>query len=128
MNKLNIVEACKLASISRPTLYKYINNGTLSVVKDGKNTFIEVSELIRVFPGVKLSNNDDEVKNLHSLTAEINHKDEIINLLKNQLNDKQRDSEFLQQQLTHLNNNLTTINKLLEDKTDKKRKKFLGIF
>ena len=40
MSKLTIKKACELACISRPTIYKYINNGKLSVIKDGNNTFI----------------------------------------------------------------------------------------
>lgn len=128
MNKLTITEACKLAHVSRPTIYKYINNGTLSIVKDGKNTFIESSELIRVFPESKLNNDNSEVKSLHSLTIEIAHKNEIIDMLKKQLDDKHKENEFLQQQLTQVNSNFTTVNKLLEDKSNKKHKKFFGIF
>jgi len=129
MNKITIKQACELAQISRPTFYKYINNGTLNVLKDGKNTFIETSELIRVFPDIKLNNEQkecqDNVKNLHGLTSEITHKDEIIIILKKQLEDKQKEIEFLQQQLTNTINIFTPINKLLENKP---RKKFLGIF
>lgn len=129
MSKLTIKKACELASVSRPTLYKYINNGKLSVIKEDNNTYIELSELIRLYPNISLQqNNESNVKNLHDLTTEISHKDEIIKMLKQQLDDKQKDNEFLKEQLTQVNSNFTHLNNLLEDKTNKKRKKFLGIF
>lgn len=128
MSQISITQACKLANISRPTLYKYVNNGLLSVVKDGKNVSIDVSELIRVFPNAQLTDCKDSVKSLHDLTIEIQHKNELIDILKQQLIEKQKTTDFLQQQLTQLNNNFTHVNKLLEDKTSTKRRKWLGIF
>jgi predicted transcriptional regulator len=128
MNKLSIKKACELAKISRPTLYKYINNGKLSVVKDEKNTFVETAELIRVFPDIKLNESKDDGNSLHGLTQELQHKDELISMLKKQLDDKQKENEFLKDQLTQTSQNFTQLNNLLENKTPKKRKKFLGIF
>lgn len=128
MHKLTITEVCELANVSRPTIYKYIKNGTISVIKDGKNTHIEASELLRVFPDVKLNVNTSSVNTLHSLTTELTHKDDIIRMLTEQLSDKQKDNEFLKIQLTQINENFTTVNKFLQDKTIKKRKKFLWIF
>ncbi len=98
MSKLSIKESCQLAQISRPTLYKHINNGNISTVKEGKNTYIETSELIRMFPDIKLNDGKSDVNNLHDLTSELNHKDELIMMLKQQLNDKQKDNEFLKEQ------------------------------
>jgi predicted transcriptional regulator len=128
MSKLSIKKACELAGISRPTLYKYINSGKLSVVKDEKNTFVETIELIRVFPDIKLNESKEDGNNLHSLTQELQHKDELIVMLKKQLEDKQKDNEFLKDQLTHTSQNFTHLNNLLENKIPKKRKKILGIF
>lgn len=131
MNKLSIKTACEMAGISRPTIYKYINNGTLSAIKDGKNTFIDASELLRVFPNSQLNNKESAVNNLHSLTTGSQHKDEIIDMLKKQLEDKQKDNDFLKEQLTSTNYNFTQLNKLLENKQEQEkttRKKFLGIF
>ena len=99
MHKLTITEVCELANVSRPTIYKYIKNGTISVIKDGKNTHIEASELLRVFPDVKLNVNTSSVNTLHSLTTELTHKDDIIRMLTEQLSDKQKDNEFLKIQL-----------------------------
>lgn len=132
MSKLTIKKACELAGVSRPTLYKYINNSELSIVKDGKSSFIDISELIRVFPDASLQvESKESVNDLHALTNEIEHKNEVIKMLKQQLEDRQKDNEFLKEQLTNISNNFTQVNKLLENKLEQdkpKRKKFLGIF
>ncbi|MBJ4962440.1 helix-turn-helix domain-containing protein, partial [Salmonella enterica subsp. enterica serovar Mbandaka] len=53
MARVSISEAARLASVSRPTIYKLIKSGELSytsVVKHGKSVkSIDVSELMRVF-------------------------------------------------------------------------------
>ena len=53
MARVSISEAARLASVSRPTIYKLLKSGELSytsVVKHGKSVKnIDVSELIRVF-------------------------------------------------------------------------------
>ena len=53
MARVSISEAARLVKVSRPTIYKMINSGTLSytsVVKHGKAIkVIDTSELIRVF-------------------------------------------------------------------------------
>ncbi|EHP6399725.1 helix-turn-helix domain-containing protein [Escherichia coli] len=53
MARVSISEAARLVKVSRPTIYKMINSGTLSytsVVKHGKAVkVIDTSELIRVF-------------------------------------------------------------------------------
>lgn len=53
MARVSIIEAARLASVSRPTIYKLIKSGELSytsVVKHGNSVkTIDVSELIRVF-------------------------------------------------------------------------------
>lgn len=53
MAKVSISEAAKLAKVSRPTIYKMINNGLLSftsTVSKGKHVkVIDTSEIYRVF-------------------------------------------------------------------------------
>lgn len=131
MNKITVKKACELAKISRPTFYKYVNNGTLSVIKDNNHTFVEISELVRVFPD-KLNNvTSNYQKNNNSspdLTTELTHKDELIEILKQQLKDKQQNNDFLQNQLTEMNKQITSLNNILENKNKPNRKKFLGIF
>lgn len=135
MSQLTVKNVCQLAGISRTTLYKYINNGTISAVKDGKNVYIETSELIRVFPHAKLNDNKNNLHNVQTLTTEIMCKDNIIQMLKQQLNEKQQDNDFLKKQLTFINENFAALNKFIESKQlyllenkPSKRKKFLGLF
>jgi hypothetical protein len=125
MNKISISEAARLAGISRTNLYKtYINTGKISVVRENEKVYIDISELIRVFPNCKLI----DTQKIHELTLEDNNKtqdnSELITLLRAQLAEAKEREEWFKQQLektTHL----------LEDKTNqppKPRKKFLGIF
>ena len=47
---VNISEAARMASKTRRTIYKHINQGKLSTTRDSKgNKGIEVSELIRLY-------------------------------------------------------------------------------
>lgn len=47
---VNISEAARMASKTRRTIYKHINQGKLSTTRDSKgNKGVEVSELIRVY-------------------------------------------------------------------------------
>jgi hypothetical protein len=122
MNKLSISEAARIAGISRTNLYKtYINTGKISVVRDNDKVYIDASELLRVFPSCKLG----DTQKTHELPSEDSSKtqdnSEIVALLRAQLAEAKEREEWFKQQLektTHL----------LEDKTLKSRKKFLGIF
>ncbi len=137
MNKISISEAARMAGISRQHFYKaFINTGKISVIRDNDKVYIDVSELLRVFPNCKQS----ETQQLHDLTNESDSKlqanDEIITTLKAQLSEakereqqiieqSQKREEWLKQQIDELRQQQSN---LLEDKTAKKRKKFLGIF
>lgn len=125
MSKVSISQAAKLAKISRSTLYnKYINTGIISVETIEDKKFIDMSELFRVFNN-NISQDSIDVQNstvIDSATqADNTAKDKIISLLEKQLDEAREREEWLKSQLektTHL----------LEDKTIKKRKKFLGVF
>ena len=60
MARVSISEAARLASVSRPTIYKLIKSGELSytsVVKHGKPVkTIDTAELIRVFGAIAVVN------------------------------------------------------------------------
>ena len=60
MARVSISEAARLASVSRPTIYKLLKSGELSytsVVKHGKSVkTIDTSELIRVFGAIAVVN------------------------------------------------------------------------
>lgn len=125
MSKVSISQAAKLAKISRSTLYnKYINTGIISVETIEDKKLIDMSELFRVFNN-NISQDSIDVQNStvtdSATQADNTAKDKIISLLEKQLDEAREREEWLKAQLektTHL----------LEDKTIKKRKKFLGIF
>jgi Helix-turn-helix domain len=54
MAKVNISQAARMAGVSRPTIHKKINEGALSAEKANGQTFIDVSELERVFGTLRL--------------------------------------------------------------------------
>lgn len=130
MNKLTVTQAAKLAGISRQHLYKkYINAGLMSVVKEFDKTFIEFSELLRVFPNISVDTTDDNIhdKSLHVLTPEnheftqvIDSKNQTIKILEQQLIESKNREEWLKTQLERTTH-------YLENKPTKIRR-FLGIF
>ena len=127
MAKLSITQAAKMAGISRQTLYvKYINTGKISVEVVNDKKSIDTSEIIRIFDDVKVLDVLDG-NELQSVTLEktSNDKDKIIELLESQLIKAEEREERLNIQVTEL---LQQQTRLLEDKTSKPRKKFLGIF
>ncbi|MBJ5445297.1 helix-turn-helix domain-containing protein, partial [Salmonella enterica subsp. enterica serovar Derby] len=72
-----ISEAARLASVSRPTIYKLIKSGELSytsVVKHGKSVkSIDVSELMRVFGALNVvSESTSDVVNFDDVSTVVN--------------------------------------------------------
>lgn len=132
MKELSITEAAKLAGISRQHLYnKYINKGLISVLKENDKSYIELSELLRVFPNCKIDDNSNsqilQVMTPQNIVIDklIDSKDELIKSLQQQLNDSKDREQWLKTKVDELQ---TQQNYLLENKTAKKKKKFLGIF
>ena len=76
MSKVSISEASRLSNKTRKTIYKYIQDGLLTVSMDtqGKKV-IDISELIRVFgeiemPEYTVVNNPEISNNIHQVTLE----------------------------------------------------------
>lgn len=140
MSKVSISEAIRLSGVSRSQFYtKYINKGVISVQVEDDKKFIDTSELIRVFGNVQLKNSPKEQFNTDGINSISTEKDKIIALLEQQLSEsKNREVEFKEREAQFRKETqareewfkaqLATANNLLEDKTSKKRKKFLGIF
>lgn len=129
MAKVSISEAIRMAGVSRSHFYnKYINKGLISVQIEDDKKLIDTSELIRVFGNIQPENNNQEhyktIEDIESTST----KDKIIELLEQQLRDaKQREIEAKDRE-EWLKSQLEKTTHLLEDKTVKPRKKFLGIF
>lgn len=76
MSKVSISEASRLTNKTRKTIYKYIQDGLLTVSMDtqGKKV-IDISELIRVFGEIEMPeytevNNTEVSNNIHQVTLE----------------------------------------------------------
>ncbi len=127
--KVTISEAAKLAGISRQHMYRaYIKSGAVSITKDQDKSFIDISELLRVFPSVTQVTDDGDTM-LHQVTPKSDNvtgdNSELVTLLKHQLAESKEREEWLKSQIDELRQ---THSRLLEDKTSKKRRRFLGIF
>ena len=125
MSKVSISEASRLTNKTRKTIYKYIQDGLLTVSMDtqGKKV-IDISELIRVFGEIKMPeytevNNSEVSNNIHQVTLEsiqlIAEKDVEIARLQSLLAGKD-------ELLNSKNDQIKTLEKslhLLEDLTNK---------
>ena len=125
MSKVSISEASRLSNKTRKTIYKYIQDGLLTVSMDtqGKKV-IDISELIRVFgeiemPEYTVVNNPEISNNIHQVTLEsiqlIAEKDVEIARLQSLLSGKD-------ELLNAKNDQIKTLEKslhLLEDLTNK---------
>lgn len=140
MSKVSISEAIRLSGVSRSQFYtKYINKGFISVTVDDGKKLIDTSELIRVFGNIQLSDSTNEQVRTTENTEKQSDKDKIIELLEHQLveararEQEAKDREMLLRKETQeredwLKSQLDKATILLENKTSKPRKKFLGIF
>ena len=92
---------------------------------------IDVSELIRIFgSNIKLDNSDC-IDNTFQDTVEQGNNtasDKIISMLEQQLKESKELLKEAKEREDWLKSQLDKTTLLLEDKTTKKRKKFLGIF
>ena len=125
MSQVSISEASRLTNKTRKTIYKYINDGLLTVSMDtqGKKV-IDISELIRVFGKIEMPeytdvNNTEISNNIHQVTLEsiqlIAEKDVEIARLQSLLAGKD-------ELLNSKNDQIKTLEKslhLLEDLTNK---------
>ncbi|CDW87777.1 UNKNOWN [Stylonychia lemnae] len=129
MSKLSITAAAKAAGISRQTMYKkYINHGLISVETVNDIKQIDTSELLRVFGSLQPVDDDVLQPATEPSTAidsaAMAAKDELIAILKQQIEDNKEREKWLMQQLektTHLLENKA-------EEKEKKRKKIFGLF
>lgn len=132
MSKVSISQAAKMAGIGRSTLYnKYINTGKITVESIEDKKMIDVSELIRVFgSNIKLDSSECIDNTVQDTVGQgINTaSDRIIPMLEQQLKESKELLKEAKEREEWLRSQLDKTTLLLEDKTTKKRKKFLGIF
>ena len=125
MSKVSISQASRLTNKTRKTIYKYIQDGLLTVSMDtqGKKV-IDISELIRVFgeiemPEYTVVNNPEISNNIHQVTLKsiqlIAEKDVEIAKLQSLLSGKDELLNAKNEQIKTLEKSLH----LLEDLTNK---------
>lgn len=97
---VNISAAARMASKTRRTIYKHIEQGKLSLSRDSKgNKGIEVSELIRVYgDDVKRPSTQKNSKRIQSEYAGVSSEEKLDLLLKK--------IESLEAEIKNLNNRL----------------------
>lgn len=104
---VNISEAARIASKTRRTIYKHINQGKLSTTRDSKgNKGIEVSELIRLYgDDVKPSS---EKRDGNGIQAEYTtvYNDEKLDLLLKKIESLEGEVGRLNETVENLNNRL----------------------
>jgi ACT domain-containing protein len=124
MAKVNIVEAVKLAGISRSHFYeKYVNPGLITITAEGNKKFVDTSELIRVFGELKSVGvrnvNEKTLLDTPDTVKISTEKDQIIELLKSQLEAAQESENWLKEQLDELRRQKNNL--LEEERADKKK-------
>jgi len=118
MALITISETARLTGKNRTTIYKYINNGKLSVVVsvDGSKK-IDTSEILRVFPDCKIvekQQHGDNVAQQHAtqevdtLRQEISHLKELMKAQQELLAEKDKRNEDLKQALLLIESKLPT--------------------
>jgi excisionase family DNA binding protein len=148
---VTVTQAAEITKIKKRTLQQHIKSGKLSALKDEAGNYrIDKAELYRVYPESFDPRTEAQGAQSSENTAQDTHDKTQIALiekelehLKEMLAEKKAQIEFLKEQLikeglekSKLLETLSSNQRLLEHKTqqetpvdsDKKRKKFLGIF
>lgn len=117
--KINISEAARLSGISRQHFYKkYVDTGLLSIDRSNSTKpVVDVSELLRVFPGIKLPDSrlDSTRQDMtQELIQQVTALQKDLTTTRQQLIDSQDREKWLQ----HTVNNLTDSLKLISHKQD----------
>ena len=109
MARLTISDAIKQSGVARSTFYKkYVNQGLISVSEHNGKKYIDSSELVRVFPDIKIEiqpNTIEHSENTKSYNIEYPEKTQLkmeIRLLREALEKTEQDKEWLKNQNTTL--------------------------
>lgn len=123
--KFNLNQAAKSVNIARSTLYRDINNGKVSITKDAKGkSFIDVSELERVYGAVKLNDTDESVQEIHKATLDGNRLyEQEISLLREHIDILKDERDDLRKRLDDESNERKKLTLLLTHQTEKKEEK-----
>lgn len=104
---VNISEAARMASKTRRTIYKHINQGKLSTTRDLKgNKGIEISELIRVYGDDVKPSSEKKKSNGIQVGGTTVSNDEKLDLLLKKIENLEGEVSRLNETVENLNNRL----------------------
>ena len=102
---LTLSEAASIVGVNKATLWRAVKQGRLSAHREADKPYrIEESELLRVFPdaGKQQAGNSDSLDLPSHATLQIDTLKTQIELLQRQLEDMQRDKQWLMQRIETL--------------------------
>ena len=110
--RMNIHQAAKAVGVARSTLYRDIQDGKVSVGKDGRGKpYVDVSELERAYGSVTLPDTSETVPNGQSKTPQKDKKDSAL----------QREFDLLREQIALLKDERDDLRRRLDEETEERR-------
>lgn len=110
--RMNINQAAKAVGVARSTLYRDIQEGKVSVGKDGRGKpYVDVAELERAYGSVTLSDTSETVANGQAGTHQKDKKDSAL----------QREHGLLREQIELLRSERDDLRRRLDAETEERR-------
>ncbi|RUQ34617.1 MAG: hypothetical protein EKK71_16000 [Candidatus Competibacteraceae bacterium] len=110
--RMNINQAAKAVGVARSTLYRDIQEGKVSVGKDGRGKpYVDVAELERAYGSVTLSDTSETVSIGQTRTPQKDKKDSAL----------QREHDLLREQIELLRSERDDLRRRLDDETEERR-------
>ena len=110
--RMNINQAAKAVGVARSTLYRDIQEGKVSVGKDGRGKpYVNVAELERAYGNVTLSDTSETVSNGQTGTPQKDKKDSVL----------QREHDLLREKIELLRSERDDLRRRLDDETEERR-------
>jgi len=110
--RMNINQAAKAVGVARSTLYRDIQEGKVSVGKDGRGKpYVDVAELERAYGSVTLSDTSETVSIGQTGTQQKDKKDSAL----------QREHDLLREQIELLRSERDDLRRRLDDETEERR-------
>ena len=110
--RMNIHQAAKAVGVARSTLYRDIQEGKVSVGKDGRGKpYVDVSELERAYGSVTLPDTSETVPNGQSKTPQKDKKDSTL----------QGEFDLLREQIALLKDERDDLRRRLDEEAEERR-------
>lgn len=110
--QMNINQAAKAVGVARSTLYRDIQDGKISVGKDGRGKpYVDVSELERAYGSVTVSDTSESVSKGQTETLQKDKKDSTL----------QREYDLLREQIGLLKSERDDLRRRLDEETEERR-------